>query len=262
MDDKEILDKVILKKEFSQLPKEDIDRAYALFKDKGISELEKVKRTRNLLRTTFSGFGGNKLVRRKDIDKEEILKKHISTRERYDNYEEVYGRILKSVKNKEISIIDLGAGVNGFSYNFFKKIGFGVDYYAIEAVGQFVELMNRYFEIEKIRGKAFHISLFNKDKVIEIINEAKNPKVIFMFKIIDSLEALERNYSMELLNEIKNKCQGVDKIVFSYATRSWYKRKKFYVKRNWIIDFIRENFDYIDDFEEGGERYLVFRNKE
>ena len=38
-------------------------------------------------------------------------------------------------------IFDLGAGINGFSYNYFPK---GVYYVGIEAMGQLVDLMNYY----------------------------------------------------------------------------------------------------------------------
>jgi len=36
------------------------------------------------------------------------------------------------------------------------------------------------------------------------------------------------------------------------------KRKKFKVKRNWIINFIKDNFQIFDSFEIEGEKYIVF----
>ena len=69
------------------------------------------------------------------------------------------------------------------------------------------------------------------------------------------MEILDRNYSKKLIIEISSL---VDEIVVSFATRSMVKRKKFFANRKWIIDFIKENFKIIDDFELGGERYTVF----
>jgi len=40
------------------------------------------------------------------------------------------------------------------------------------------------------------------------------------------------------------------------------KRKRFLVNRNWILDFIKENFEILDDFEIGGERYLCFKKRD
>jgi len=77
-----------------------------------------------------------------------------------------------------------------------------------------------------------------------------------LFKVIDSLEVIERNYSKKLLEEI---VPLVDKVVLSFATRSLGKRSKFNVQRSWIKKFINENFELLEDFEIGGERYFSFR---
>jgi hypothetical protein len=66
---------------------------------------------------------------------------------------------------------------------------------------------------------------------------------------------LERNYSKKLLMEI---VPLVKKVVVSFATRSIGARKKFFAKRNWMLNFIEENFEISDDFEISGERYIVF----
>ena len=79
-----------------------------------------------------------------------------------------------------------------------------------------------------------------------------------MFKTLDSLEMLQRDYSKKLLLEI---VPLVDRIVVSFATKSFVKRTRFKAKRKWIIDFIEDNFEVLDDFELGGERYVVFRKR-
>ncbi len=268
---KGLIKKITQKKEFSQLPKKDVELAFEKFdKDKYLDE-EKVKLTRDLLRKVYSSFTSQKLLGIKDRDVKWVLNKHKSTKERLPYYDEVYARILNGLGTQgctpkniqeniftkgKISVIDLGAGVNGFSYEYFKSRK--INYVGVEAVGQLVELMNYFFKSKKIKARAFHLSLFEIDKVKELIKKQKKPRVVFLFKVIDSLEVLERNYSKKLLEEI---APLVDKVVLSFATHSLGKRAKFKVKRNWIIDFIKDNFFILDEFELGGEKYVVFQKK-
>jgi hypothetical protein len=69
---------------------------------------------------------------------------------------------------------------------------------------------------------------------------------------------MDRNYSKELINNI---APLSDRIVLSFATRSLGSRKKFSVQRGWILKYINENFQVLDDFDVGGERYIVFKDK-
>ncbi len=251
MDKKEIINKITQKKEFSQLPAKDVEIAFEKFDKPRNADYQKLKLTRNFLRKVYSSFSSRKLLNVKDFDTEYVLKKHKSTKERLPYYEEIYSRILSNEK----TVIDLGAGVNGFSY---KYLGKKVDYVATESVGQFIDIMNFYFKKNKISGKAFHISLFELEKTKQLIKKAKKPKIVLLFKVIDSLEVMKRDYSKELLNEIVGLA---DKVVLSFATRSLGKRQKFGARRSWILNFIKDNFDVLDEFEFGGEKYLCFKKK-
>jgi len=254
MNKDEIIKKITQKREFSLLPPKDIEMAFAQFDKEKYSDEEKVKLTRDFLRKAFSGFSGKKMLLFKEKSAEEVLNKHLSTRERYPHYKEIYERLLKNLPAK-ISIVDMGAGTNGFSYSFFNDTGKEVDYLGIEAIGQFVDLGNAYFDNNKINGKMVHLSLFELEKVKQEIRSMPKPRIIFLFKVIDSLEKFERDYTKKLLNEI---VPLADRIVISLATESWVRRKKFYANRKWLTDFIKENWNFSDDFEVHGERYLVF----
>jgi len=81
-------------------------------------------------------------------------------------YEELYSRVLG---NKKYNVIDLGAGVNGFSYKYFR--GNLKSYFAVEAIGQLVELTNNYFEKHKFNGKCYHMSLFELKKLKKYIKQ-------------------------------------------------------------------------------------------
>ena len=280
MDKKELIKKITLKKEFSKLPKKDVELVFEKFDKDIYCDEEKIKLTRDLLRKVYSSFSSRKLleIKERDVDakskrisrrpklnskfnsNEWVLNKHKSTKERLPYYEEVYVRIFENIKEKDISVIDLGAGVNGFSYGFFNTLkctsNKKINYIGVEAVGQLVELVNYFFEKNKISGKVFHLSLFEIDKIKKLIKKQKKPRIVFLFKVIDSLEVIERNYSKKLLEEI---VPLVDMVVLSFATRSLGKRSKFSAHRSWIKRFIDENFEMLEDFEIGGEQYLIFQ---
>ena len=129
-----IYEKIVEKKEFSQLPKKDVELAFKQFDKERYADEEKIKLTRDLLRKVFSAFGSGKIMKFKNKDAEWFLRKHISTRERLKNYEKIYKRLLKDLQS-EISIIDLGAGINGLSYKYFPCV---VNYVGVESVGQLV----------------------------------------------------------------------------------------------------------------------------
>jgi len=257
MNRKEIIEKTTKKKEFSQLCKKDVELAFKKFDTEEYVDEEKVKLTRELLMKVFTAFIGRKILNLKGKSPDWILKKHKSTRERFEFYNEIYKRLLKEY-SKEISIIDLGAGVNGFSYDYFKEVGKKVNYFAVESIGQFVEAMNFYFKKEKLKGKAVHLSLFDLGKVKNQILKTKKPRVVFLFKIIDSLEMLERDYSKTFLLELS---KAVGKVVVSFATKSLVKKEKFKANRKWLIVFINKNFKVLDDFEVNNERYISFKKR-
>ncbi|MEX0920844.1 MAG: hypothetical protein WDZ62_01115 [Candidatus Pacearchaeota archaeon] len=247
-----IINKIMKKRDFSQLPKEDVERAFSHFENRQVEEREKIRLTRELLHKIFGAFGGKKLLNPKRQEKPDwFLRKHLSTRERIGFYEEIYERLLDDEK----VVLDLGAGVNGFSYNYFNK---KFKYIAIEAVGQWVDLMNHYFKKENLKAKAFHESLFNIGQIKKIINKEKGQKVVFLFKVLDSLESMEKNYSKKILLKV---CPIVSKVVVSFPTESMVRRKKFNVSRKWILDFISNSFEILDDFKIGSERFIVFSRK-
>ena len=251
MDKQKLISKIMEKPELKQLPIEDVEMALSLCAKKGNSDEENIERTREVLHSVYGAFSSRKLFVKKQREPEWILKKHLSTRERLPYYQEIYKRILNNPKNV---IFDLGAGVNGFSYGFIPK----AKYFGIEGIGQLVSLMNDYFKKEKLNAKAIHLSLFQLEKIKDIIKKERGSKIVFLFKVLDSLESLKRDYSKKLLLGIT---PLVEKVVVSFATRSMISRRPFKVKRNWIIDFIKEKFVVVDDFEVGGERYVVFEKK-
>ena len=116
------------KKEFSELPNSIIKRA--------LRESDNdVKETRKLLRKYFGVFLTNKVLKRRG----DLLKHHASSKKR--NYEKFYIEIFRDIKNVD-TVVDLGCGANGFSYEYLPG---DVIYIGVEAAGQLVDYMNAYF---------------------------------------------------------------------------------------------------------------------
>jgi Ribosomal RNA methyltransferase (FmrO) len=252
---KEVYEKIVAKKEFSDLPKKDVELVWSKFERRETSEEDKIKLTRDLLRKVYFAFGSRKLLNLRNRDEDWVLKKHISTRERFDFYEELYGKLFEGFSCRKVNVFDLGCGVNGFSYKHFPT---EIKYVGVEAVGQLVDLTNDYFKKNKIDGKVSHLSLFELEKIKKLVEKESGETIIFLFKTLDSLEMLERDYSKKLLLELM---EVSDKIVVSFATRSLVSKKKFWAKRTWLLNFVEENFNLLEVFEMGVEKYIVFEKR-
>lgn len=236
------------KKEFSRLPDRIVARV--LEETKG-----DIKETRARLRKYFGVFLTNRVIKGKD---EGVLKYHLSTKKR--DYDSVYSRIFDG--RPYGSLIDIGCGVNGFTFSLLHKLGIG-RYMGIEASGQIVEAMNNYFDKAGFGEVAdcIWLDIFKVDEVLKIIKEGDKPRMIFLFQVIDALETFEKNFSKTLLSKIFEVLGIEDRVVISLSTQSLNKGRKFNTSRAWLVEFLNENFKILDDWAENGERFLVIRKK-
>ena len=236
-----LIEEIRKKREFSGLPDSIIERAAEMAKGD-------VKESRALLRKYFGVFLTNRVLKGKD----DLLKIHMSSKKR--NYEEFYKEIF-SIVGDTGSVIDLGCGVNGFSYEYLPE---GIEYIGVEAAGQLVEHMNKYFEENDFSAKAVAGDLFDVKSVLEILKKAKRPRIVFLFQVVDALENLESDFSKRFLLEIAKECGW---IVLSLPTESLGGRKKFVVQRKWMVDFLEENFLAEKEFSMAGEKIIILKNK-
>jgi len=239
----EKINEVKKKKEFSQLPDSIVQRALEISKGD-------VKEARAFLRKYFGVFLTNHVMK---ANNEEVLGQHISSKKR--NYVEFYREIFLE-EEKVGSIIDLGCGVNGFSYKNLQRILGEVNYLGVEASGQIVRSTNEYFKKENLNAEILQEDLFNLNRIIGLLNARKRPRFVFMLQLIDALENFERNFSKKFILEISKECE---KIVLSLPTESLGGRRKFVVQRKWFTDFLEEHFVIEKDFCSNGERIFVIR---
>ena len=242
MENKELILEVKQKKEFSRLPDSVVERAVGIVG-------EDVKAARALLRKYFGVFLTNKVLKGKGI---EILKSHKSSMHR--DYGEFYGKIFSTVGGVK-GIVDLGCGVNSFSYKFMPS---GINYVGVEAAGQLVDSANDYFgENGFDKAQVVCGDLFDKEFVLKILGGVSGPRVVFMFQVIDALEGFERDFSKKLLLSIAEECEFV---VVSYLVKS-LSGEAFKANRKWLVEFVEENLEVADNFELNGERVLILKNK-
>ena len=235
------------KREFSGLPDSIVKRVAE-------SSGGDIKESRALLRKYFGVFLTNKIFKGK-LSADEMLATHISSKKR--DYAEFYKEIFSEM-SLVCSVIDLGCGVNGFSYDYLKKELGDIDYVGVEAAGQLAGHMNKYFSSEGFSAKVIVGDLFNIENVLKILRKQKKDRVVFLFQVVDALESLERDFSKKFILEISKECE---KIILSLPIESLGGRKKFEVRRKWLIDFLEENFKIEKDFKMNGERVLVIETK-
>jgi len=227
--------KVLKSKEFDVLLKEvrkKLHEVYGVF-NLGVISLDG-------LRKALEGEG--------DVAEEhkKLLMKHKSSMERIDDYEFIYEKIF-SVTGKPKSVLDLACGLNPLSFVFMglKK----VDYYAYEVSSKDVKFLKEYFKLMKGKG------LNGKGVAVDLLHAGKFPKtdVCFLFKTLDSLEALKKDYSYELFDKINSKF-----IVVSFATKSIGGRGKL-GDRKWFLRFLEKKKYRYEGFELGNEVFYVVR---
>lgn len=234
------------KKEFSQLPDSIILRALELSKGD-------IKKARAFLRKYFGIFMTNKVLKLKS---EDILRSHISSKGRAYDF---FYKTLFPLDLKLKTIIDLGCGVNGFSYGSLKNLLGDVSYVGLEATGQLVDRMNSFFKENQFNhAKTIRMDLFELNEIENIIRSTESPKAIFLFQVIDALEGLERNFSKRLLLSLKESISMEDVILITMPMKSISGNKLFESKRGWLRWFLEEHF-VVEEFFLDSER--IFRCK-
>lgn len=136
----------------------------------------------------------------------EILKTHISTKERFAFLQEFFCDISAQVGDVE-KIIDLGAGFNPIAYYLYSK-NKNIEYLAYDVEKRGIELLNACFTKLKIAYKA-------QEKDVALNNDFEECDVVFMFKLLPLLEQQKKGSSVELVKKLKTK-----KLCITYPTRT------------------------------------------
>ena len=171
---------------------------------------------------------------------ERVLKMHISTKERYRYYEKIYSW-LKS-KTPVYTVFDIGCGYNIFSMPWLGN----VHYYGLEINKDDVDFCNAYLNKFQLTGAIRYGDVFDFEKFMKV-------DVVFLFKVLEGFEALERGFTEKLLKKL-----DCDYILVSFATRSLGGGKVISEKRlKWFLELV----DVVERKKFGDEVYFLCRKK-
>jgi len=261
---KNIADKIVLDEIKKYLKSNPISREDASKKTLGVLDKQTIKGIRANLHKTYSSFQ-TKNKAKANIYLEELKKTKtkkqlfettdkllsltLSTKERLNDYSKIYRQIFK-ITGEPRKIIDLGAGLNPFSYPYMglKKL----TYYSYDINTEDIKFLNKYFKlIPDLNGKA---------EIFDVKNArvSKLPKadVVLMFKLIDILDIKDHKPSEQLITNLfkQNKTKF---IVASFATRTLTRRKMNYPKRKWFELMLSRNNLKFFKFQTDNEVFYV-----
>lgn len=157
-----------------------------------------------------------------------ILETHRSTNERLSIYPILYKDIFQITK-QPLSILDLGCGINPFSYPWMKLKD--IKYIAVELNLEDLKLIQDYFKLKKINGLILPINLV---KDYSKLNEF-NVDICFMFKLLDSLENIQKNITKNLIQNINAKY-----IIASFSTKSVGGKIMKNIRRHWFEYIVKD----------------------
>ncbi|HLD05470.1 MAG TPA: hypothetical protein VJG90_07150 [Candidatus Nanoarchaeia archaeon] len=178
-----------------------------------------------------------------------VLALHTSTKERLPFYEEVYKKIF-AITGKPKKILDLACGLNPFSYPY---LGCSPEYLASELCESDAAFLQAFFDGLNIQGQAFAFDLlqFNKTECTDFIKS----DVCFLFKALDSLEAIDWGFSETLLPNLP-----ATWLVVSFSTRSLGGKKEIKKeKRKWFERILEKNHWTYKTFEVANECFYVIK---
>ena len=154
--------------------------------------------------------------------------------------------------SEKYSDVYFAVGVHPYDMDSFDGLNFE-DYVSHEKCVAIGECGLDYFRLEGSDEEKDAEKSRQKEVFVAQIELAKKYKKPLIIHIRDASRD-----SKKLLLEL---VPLVDRVVVSFATKSMIKKERFKVTRKWLVDFIKENFKILDDFEVGGERYVVFSKK-
>ncbi len=180
-----------------------------------------------------------------------LLSLTLSTKERLEDYKDIYKQIFKITK-KPKTIIELGCGFNPLSYPYMALEN--LIYYTYDLDNQDIKFLNNYFKIIKPLG------LNAKAKILDIRNINKlaklpNSDIVFMFKLIDLLTTKQsEQIILSLLQKQKTKF-----IILSFALKTITRKSMNKPKRKWFELMLSRNNLKFQIFQTDNELFYVVR---
>jgi hypothetical protein len=178
-----------------------------------------VKEIREALRKLTSRFSIRTENRAKSLENEdyfEILKSHMSTKERIDDYPILIAEIEKI---KPERIIDLGCGLNPL-----RIAKPGIEYNAYDIQENELEIVRRYFEKNKIFGK---VEFLDARKITNGL--LPETDLCIVMKVFDVLETRGHKIAEKIIDNINS-----NNWIISFSTKTLSGKPMNHPQRGWI----------------------------
>lgn len=193
---------------------------------------------------------------------QDILKTHQSTRERVQNYPEIYIKLWNIIEplldgRKAINVLDLGCGMNPVSAPLLMNIfRCEVHYYAYDISSQDMDFIRRFFKHNNIQGSAVQADL---TKDYERIISDNKPALCLMLKLLDTLETQQRHSSKKLLDHV---FKITDVVAVSFPKTGISGRKTISQNRRaWLENFLKKQGKEWESFCAGNEMFYIIKKK-
>ncbi|MFA5484696.1 MAG: hypothetical protein WC260_00360 [Candidatus Pacearchaeota archaeon] len=255
----DIISEIKEKKEFKNLPNEIVEVVLSEFKNLD-DESEIIKRSREKLRKYFGIFLTNRIVKPRNIlNFDLMLKSHLSSSKR--DYNLFYTKLFDFEFKGFDRVLDFGCGVNGFSYPYLQKILKNIEYICFDVSIDIIRNTNTFFDKMKLNNcTCFYKNLFDFEGTDYFFKKDKNI-CVFCFQILDALDGLKKNFSLDFLNHLKSFMKENDVLIISYSLESISGKNRFRTKRKKLLEFINSEFEILKNFNMYGERFLILKPK-
>lgn len=185
----------------------------------------------------------------------QILATTLSTKERQDDYETIYQKIFAITGPPKI-IVDLGAGLNLFSFPFMNLPS--LTYYAYDIDEKDIKFLNNYLHLMDSLGLHGNAEILDiKACDLEILPDSD---IVFMFKLVDLIDTKKKKFSRSIIKNLfeKNKTLFV---VASFATRTLTRKKMNLPKRIGFESMLKQlNLSFMS-FSTDNEIFYVISNQ-
>ena len=175
-------------------------------------------------RKSVSGFSLISPKEKRTSLVKQILSTHSSTQERLPSYQKLYTKIF-SITGKPKTILDLGCGINPFSFSYMKLKG--CTYYAYDLNEEEIESINKYFQLLRTENPSFAGKAIVADTMNTDLPKADLCFLLKMTDVIDKGKGHKR--TEELLKKIPAAF-----IVVSFATKTMSGKEMTAPRRSWM----------------------------
>lgn len=253
----ELVTKILSSKKYKYIHPEVIKNIYEVERKKFKNKKDILKAIKRRLHQIYGSFlkpyeykkigGYLELISENNLKNicNEILKIHISTKERLIFYEDLYRKIFE-ITGKPKSILDIACGLNPFSIPFM-NINKKITYFAYDIDVYLINLVNKFFE--RINLPPLGIC---QDVIFNPPYDYTD--LCFIFKFLPIIEKIKRNYIWDFLRNLNSKF-----IILSFPSRSLTGKEKgmldhyekFYLKN------IKEVFKVLGKFSFENEVFII-----